>query len=618
VSLAGEFTNWLEGALPMETIDGGGWVVQAPLQNGDYQYKFVGYVAGSSDPIWLEDPTADARVPDGVGGFNSQRIVACDDAEAGFGRCGDPQLTDWREAVMYFVLVDRFYDSDGLADPVPDATGGDVRYGPSGQYEGGDLAGTTARLDYLDELGVTALWLSAPYENRNFAGAAIQPEVDPNLYSGYHGYWPSPENIDFSNPDSPSPIPMVEPRIGTSDDLHTLVDSAHEKGMKVLFDYVMNHVDVASGLYEAHPEWFARGDGRDGRPADGFALCGPLNLWDDPYWGERCAFTDYLPPFDFSRADARAWSVADALWWAKEYNLDGYRLDAIKHVSMDWLTDLRAALNEAFPEPYGDRFYLVGETFAYDDIGLLARYIEPETKLDGQFDFPLKARLCEGVFQGRMNDLQAWMDSDHIGAYGPGSLMTTWIGNHDIPRAIHFASGEIGNCREGSGPGTGWRNTPDQPQDPSAYEKLGVAFGILFTNPGIPLIYYGDEVGLAGGGDPDNRRMMPWDDAELIPAQRALRDRIRSLSQVRSDYRALTRGRRTTLAASNDQWDYRMSCNHPEHQDLTVSVNRGDQPSSARGLPPGQYRDVETGEIFQHDAVSLAPRSIRILEDVTE
>ena len=161
-------------------------------------------------------------------------------------------------------------------------------------------------------------------------------------------------------------------------------------------------------------------------------------------------------------------------------------------------------------------------------------------------------------------------------------------------------------------------NPPGQPQEASAYEKLGVAFGILFTNPGIPLIYYGDEVGLAGGGDPDNRRMMPWNDDELLPAQLALRERIRSLSLLRSQYRALTRGRRTTLSSSGDQWDYRMSCNHGAHTDLTVSVNRGDQASMARGLPPGQYRDVETGETFAHDSITVAPRSLRILEDLDE
>ena len=83
--------------------------------------------------------------------------------------------------------------------------------------------------------------------------------------------------------------------------------------------------------------------------------------------------------------------------------------------------------------------------------------------------------------------------------------MTTWIGNHDVPRAIHFASGQIQNCMEGSSPSNGWTMSYGQPQDAAPYERLALSYVVMMTSPGIPLIYYGDEIGLAGGGDPDNR-----------------------------------------------------------------------------------------------------------------
>ncbi|MEE2787773.1 MAG: alpha-amylase family glycosyl hydrolase, partial [Myxococcota bacterium] len=442
---------------------------------------------------------------------------------------------------------------------------------------------------------------------RDTAGAAIDPNADGNLYSGYHGYWPAPANIDYSDPENPRPIPAVESRIGTADDLRQLVTSAHDQEMKVLFDYVMNHVDIESELYRSHPDWFARRD--DGR----IALCGPENLWDDDYWGERCAFTNYLPPFDFDNAAARAWSVADAVWWAKEFGIDGYRLDAIKHVAQAWLVDLRDALDIAFPEPAGDRFYLVGETFAYDDMALLKSYIDPVEKLDGQLDFPMKKRLCEGVFQGHMDWFAGWMDNDNRGYYGPGALMTTWIGNYDIPRAIHFASGELPNCTEGSNPGNGWGWSPLQPAEAKPYELLGLSFGILMTNPGIPLIYYGDEIGLAGGGDPDNRRMMPWNDAELLPAQVALRERISALAQIRNEYKALSRGRRTTLHSDSHRWIYKMSCGSREHTDVTVLVNRSDEQMAATRLPPVAFVNLETGEEVNGDQAMIPPRSIILL-----
>ena len=85
-----------------------------------------------------------------------------------------------------------------------------------------------------------------------------------------------------------------------------------------------------------------------------------------------------------------------------------------------------------------------------------------------------------------------------------------------------------------------------QPQEAAAYERLGLAFGVMLTTHGIPLIYYGDEVGLAGGGDPDNRRLMPWDDRDLLPPQLALRDMIAKLSEIRAAYPNLSRGRRVT------------------------------------------------------------------------
>ncbi|MCA9607373.1 MAG: Beta-galactosidase C-terminal domain [Myxococcales bacterium] len=608
VWISGTFTSWAttpaEGALEMVNDGAGHWSLTTLIEPfGRHEYKLI--VDGTS---WIADPSATENVDDTFGGLNSVLYVCTTG-------CGDLGEFDWRDAVMYFALVDRFSDSDGRADPVSGATDGDARTGPSGQYEGGDLTGATNRLGYLADLGVTAVWLSAPYDNRDLAGAAIDPRSDTHTYSAYHGYWPSPANIDYSDPFMPSPRPVVEPRIGGEAALRTFVDTAHTTmaadgvPMRVLFDYVMNHVDIESGLYRAHEGWFAERDMR-------IPLCGPENLWDDPYWGIRCAFTDYLPAFDFANPDnpePRNWSVNDAMWWAREFDLDGYRLDAIKHVPLSWLTDLRARLNRELTSPVGGRFYLVGETFAYDDRALLRHYVDPDTMLDGQFDFPFKARLCEAAFrpEGDMSVFASWMDGND-GFYGPEAIMSTWIGNHDIPRAIHFASGEITDCRTGSNPGNGWDWRPGQPADAAPYERLGVAFAIMFTNPGVPLIYYGDEIGLAGGGDPDNRRMMPWNDAELNAHQIALRDRVRALARVRATHRALTRGRRRTISADRDTWVYGMGGCGDSAPEVTVAINRSDSSRSVT-LPAGSYTDLVGGGSVSGGSVSLSPRSFLVL-----
>jgi glycosidase len=597
-----------EGALVLENDGTGTWSVTTRIEPiGRHRYKFI--LDGTT---WIPDPRNELREPDGYGGYNSV-IEVCSSS------CGDLGAFDWRDVVLYFVMVDRFRDSDGRRDPVMGASDGPLA---SGQYMGGDLAGVIERLPYLADLGVTAIWLSAPYENRDLPGAAIDPSTDRHQYSGYHGYWPSPPDVRYAAPGvlAPgSPRPEVESRIGDEMDLHMLVDLAHATeganghGMRVLFDYVMNHVDIESGLFRARDRegWFARDPGMGNR----FRLCGPENLWEDPYWGTRCAFTDYLPPFDFERAEPRAWSIADAIWWAREYGIDGYRLDAIKHVPLAWLTDLRRALREAFPTPAGGRFFLVGETFNYDNRELLRSFVNPETMLDGQFDFPFKARACEALFSRTMplSSFASWMEGND-GFYGPGALMSTWIGNHDIPRAIHFASGQIGDCRAGSHPGNGW--TPDgftQPSDAAPYERLGLAFVVMLTNPGVPLIYYGDEIGLAGGGDPDNRRPMVWDDRLLNAHQIRLRETVRTVARIRGQNPVLGRGRRVTVSADADTWVYRMTgCASAGGRDVTVAINRADAPRSVT-IPAGSYEDLVSGGSVGGGAIELPARGYRIL-----
>lgn len=617
VWVSGDFVDWAgnptAGALEMVNDGTGNWSVSVLIDAETYIYKFI----VNEESPWVHDPrcteTADClAIDDGVGGNNCQCDLPCE------GEPVEPGAPDWRDVVMYFVMVDRFADSDGSNDPVSGVSDGPAD-GPSGQYEGGDLAGVTSRIGYLNDLGVTAIWLSAPYENRNTAGAGIN-DGDTHQYSGYHGYWPSPDNIDYSGAE-PSPRPQVESRISTVADaeaeLRDLVETAHgeigalggDQGIRVMFDYVMNHVDAESGLYAAHSDWFYQEDGH-------CVLC-PPDLWNDEYYGTRCAFTEYLPPFDFYNPEARAWSVADAMWWAREFNLDGYRLDAIKHVPLEWLTELRTAINSAFPDPWGERFYLVGETFAYDDPGLIRSFIDPDTMLDGQFDFPFKARLCEALFTGAMglNDFSSWLDGNDA-FYGGDTIMTTWIGNHDIPRAIHFANRDITDCRQGSNLDNGWaRETyPEawiQPADAAAYERLGVGFAVMMTNRGIPLIYYGDEIGLAGGGDPDNRRMMIFDDGALSSHQIALRDDVSALGHIRAQHRALTRGRRSTVHVDADTWIYTMGDVRDE-ADVTVVINRADESRDVT-IPAGSYTDLMADAAHSGGAASLPPRSFLIL-----
>ncbi len=608
VQVTGSWLGWPgpDAALPLEN-DGGTWSIVTRIDEGENAYKFL------VDGAYVTDPNAPDYEDDGFGGQNGV-VVTCGRSRP-VEVCGDPSRFDWRDVVMYFALIDRFRDSDGVSVPVEGATGGDAYRGPSAQFEGGDLNGVTERLPYLTDLGVTALWLSAPFSSRQIPGASVN-FLDPNLYSGYHGYWPSPGPIDFT--DREGPRPTVERRIGTAQDLAGLIEAAHGStsavgghGVKVLTDYVMNHVDLESGLYRAHPEWFARNE------AGEFRLCGPDNLWDDPVWGTRCAFTEYLPPFDFDRPEPRSWSISDARWWVERFGFDGYRLDAIKHVPDVWLTELRQQLDQAVPNPAGGRFYLVGETFSYSR-NQLASFVDPVTRLDGQFDFPMRDQLCRALFTGEesMSGLARWM-AENDGYYGERAVMTTWIGNHDIPRPIHFANGQLGNCREASTPRNGWQiGRWVQPETPEPYERLALAFAAMFTGPGVPLIYYGDEIGLAGGGDPDNRRRMPWPDEPAAPTpnvhQETLRSKVRALARLRGEKPVLSRGRRSTVSSTDDTWVYRMRGCLGERP-IVVALNRADQAASVT-LPEGTYDDLLDPGAAAGSPLEVPARGYRVLE----
>lgn len=565
ISLRGDFApdGWSQGV----DMTRAGNVFEATLTLAHDQtvvYKLL--VDGRE---WRPDPDNPDRVPDGFGGWNSVRSVSCHACAHGPG--------EWRDGVMYFVLVDRFLDGD------PSNNRRTPGVEPPADFHGGDLAGVKQKIEegYFTDLGANVLWLTAPFDNADSAGEG----EDGYAYSAYHGYWPAE-------------LDAVDARVGDLATLRAVVEAAHARGLRVVLDYVMNHVHRESPIYAAHPDWFW--------PLDG-CVCGQGCSWDAESDRKRCWFRPYLPDFDFRHPEARAFSVGNAIHWIAATGIDGYRLDAVKHIETEWIVDLRARLR-AEVEQGGRRFYLVGETFS-SDRGLLKSYVDPQTMLDGQFDFPLRAEIVRTILmrRGRMADLAAFLDGND-GYYGPDAIMGTFLGNHDLPRAVHLAEDAPQFGEWDSGKTRAWSNRPTQPTSAAPYERLAVAYALLVTLPGMPLIYYGDEIGLAGGGDPDNRRPMPWD--ALSPAQEALRARVAALARLRTAHPALWRGRRIALGAGQDTLVY---AKVGGGEVLYVALNRGDAPAAAEGLPPGSYRDLLSGAAFA-TPITLPARSALVLE----
>jgi glycosidase len=251
---------------------------------------------------------------------------------------------------------------------------------------------------------------------------------------------------------------------------------------------------------------------------------------------------------------------------------------------------------------------MVGETFTGDK-GTIAYYVDPFAMLDGQFDFPLRNALVSSLLirSANMYDLEGFL-AGNDGYYGAG-IMSTFVGNHDVPRSIHFAQDTpIWTDAWAGGKEIAWNNQPGLPSETSAFERMANGFSLIFTLPGVPLIYYGDEIGLPGAGDPDNRRFMQW--SGYSPGQTMLKNHIAKLAEIRAAHPALRRGTRSTLGVANDWLVYSMTTSGDE---VFVAMNRGDGTATVDGLPSGNLTDLVDDSSHSGPGVSVPPRTTRIL-----
>jgi glycosidase len=593
VELRGDFggpSTWEVGRAM--TRNGNVWSVDITVPiDKPIQFKFI---VDNNLSDWKVDKTQPTIKDAGGNENNTFAGKTCDPAICEEEGQLPPGVYDWRDSVIYFVFVDRFVDGNG-SNNCSVAGASD----PSVDYRGGDWAGVTQKINdgYFTNLGVNTLWITVPLDNFDGLGKGA---FDDFQYTGSHGYWPKMDNA------SPTDL-QHESCFGSFADLKGLVSSAHKKGIKILFDYAMVHVHKTSAIYEPHKnDWF--------HPDN--CVCGKNGCdWDRD--GERCWFTDYLPHWNYKNADARAYSVANAVAWVKQTadeegnGADGFRADAIKHIDISWLNDLRKKLKVEVTDHQTpkQRFYMVGETYDFGNYDLLKKYIDPTTKLDGQFDFPLRKNIVDATILRKMDmsSLAGFMSENDL-RYGSGAVMSTFIGNHDLPRIIHLAQDNpLWGDQGADGKDKAWNNRPSSVGELSAYERLANGFAVIFTSRGAPLVYYGDEIGLPGGGDPDNRRMMQW--GGLNSNQTYLRDRIAKLGDIRSKHPALRRGRLSSLGANKDTWVFKRTATE---ETVYVAINRGDTPSQVSGLPSGAIEDLVTGQTFNGPSVNIPARQTRI------
>jgi alpha-amylase len=356
---------------------------------------------------------------------------------------------DWRRQVIYLALVDRFANGDSGNDQSHGVRECNDPTNPHA-YQGGDLAGLTNQMDYLSSLGATTLWISPLYRGVS----AMQGKN-----CGFPGYW-----ADFGWPYEL----QIDPRFGSASDFDRLIDSVHSRGMKLILDMVVNHAGYDARLTHQRPWWF-------NEPSHCQSY-GPAEIF--------CPLAG-LPDFDHRQPDVRDYLVDAHRAWLQRFRIDGIRMDTVKHVdpnyfAQDWLPAMRQHRPDAF---------IMGELLDEHSFDAYHSYLA--AGFDGLFNFPLRHALIDSFAKGKSVDVVAAKMQESLAQFGEerASYMVNLLDNHDVPRFV--------------------QEIPYGIPSEDSHKRYLLALSALLTIPGVPQIYYGNEIGMDGGADPFNRRFMP-------------------------------------------------------------------------------------------------------------
>lgn len=489
-----------------------------------------------------------------------------------------PVAPAWEDAVLYQIVVDRFR-GDGGAPLAPPAT--------PGTRAGGTLGGVTAEIERgtFEKLGVSALWISPVYKNPD----DFRMGRDGHVSQGYHGYWPLADR-------------EVDPHLGGEAALDALIASAHAHGLRVLFDLVPNHVYEDNPRYLEHKAdgWFD--DGPDA------CVCGDEGC----DWGahiESCWFTPFLPDVRWQSAAATDAAVADTLFWMDRFDADGVRIDAVPMMPRAATRRIVRAMRDHLAPARA--LFALGEVFTGPGGTDIIRYYMGKDGLDSAFDFPLMWSLRDAVAgnRGGFDDVEETLSVGEDALRGSGAVMARMLDNHDTTRFISEAAGNAGNDP--------WESPPPQPATSGPYQRQRLAMALIFALPGMPVIYHGDEVGLAGASDPDDRRVLPADDT-LSPEQQQTLDLTRRLGRLRRCFPALRRGARLPIWAGAQTYAFVRDAGDGAPAVALFSTAPSTTPILVPGgaVPPGGYVDALTGEPFSlggGESIPVEPFTARIL-----
>ena len=395
---------------------------------------------------------------------------------------------DWDEAVVYFMMTDRFFDGNESNNT---ASGADTYGDNPGLYHGGDFAGVTTKLDYLQNLGVNTIWITPIVENIKGVAVTDEGSKDVPYNAAYHGYWAS----DFTK---------LNPTLGTTEEFETMISEAHKRGMRIMVDIVVNHAGY--GTESTFADML-----RDKSVSEG-----DIKSWQSG-----------LPDFATENADVRAKLVEWQTAWMKDYGVDYFRVDTVKHVDSTTWAALKNSTTEVNPA-----FKMIGEYYGagYASNGSTLGSGQMDADLD--FDFNDQAT---SFVSGNISSVEKFLSARNSAlnnAYMTGQFLSS-----------HDEDGFKASLINGKG------YTEDE-----ATSAALVAATLQLTAKGIPVIYYGEEVGLSGLNNypyQTNRYDM---DFSLATEDNVTYQHYKNLLSIRNAYTdVFTRGSRNVVASSDEE-----------------------------------------------------------------
>lgn len=525
------------------------------------------------------------------------------------------------DEVMYFLLPDRFENGD-TANDTGGLTGDRLKTGfdPShkGFFHGGDLKGLVKRLDYIQGMGVTAIWLGPIFKNKPVQGPKGQESA------GYHGYWIT----DFTR---------VDPHFGTNDDMKAFVDAAHARGIKVYMDIIVNHTadviqyrECQTGPcgYRSRADYPYARRARDGAPinpgfageqvrtAENFARLTDFNFaytpfvpdaearvkvpsWlndirfyhhrgDSTFRGESSTMGDFVGLDDLMTEDPKVVEGFIDIFgdWIERFGVDGFRIDTARHVNPEFWQAFTPAMLARAKAKGIPNFHIFGEVATGDmDVALLAQHTRVD-KLPTVLDFAFRRAALDTV--AGVQPTEVWgtlfaRDALYEGGEATALRLPTFISNHDAGRFAYFA-----------------RQANPRADDATILKMVRLAHAMMFTMRGVPVVYAGDEQGFTGdGGDQDARedqfpsKVASYNDNRLLGTDATtaadnfdiahpLYRTIAQLAQIRRTHPALSRGRQIVRNTAEQPGLLAISRLDPvSGQEFVVIFNTANQPIKA-------------------------------------